>query len=256
MKVIRKNRNYFNTSLDKAALPNAPASKDEARSRWTSFNKDTLFRDLFREQFGLCAYTEVNILDFQKEHDSLKGAHIEHMKPKSIFPQETFDYNNLVLSALDSQDLNLFGKDSRFGGHHKLSVYDENKFISPMDINLESIFSFSSEDGEIFPRYGLTKAEESKAKYTIELLNLNCMYLKNNRKNWLNELQVEIDKLIDIDSKEGLENLAECELCPSDRAFEPINQTLPQLRNFHSASLQLFGELGKQLLISKSPECL
>ena len=256
MRIIKKLTQFSDRHLDQASLPQPPQDSDEARRRWSKLTKDSLYKQLFVEQFGLCAYTELNIQDFRTEQNSIKGAHIEHIEPKSSFPQRTFDYFNLALSALDSEDLAKFNKDNRFGGHHKLSDYDSSRFISPLLSNVNDYFSYSSEDGEIFPNLDLDKDDHTKAKYTIDLLNLNVAYLKNLRKNWLRELQAEIDKLIDTGSVDGLKHLAECELCATERGYTPINQTTNQLRNFHSASLQLFGSLGQQVLNQNCPQCI
>lgn len=247
MRTIKKIR-FSDRNLDQAALPQPPQNSDEAKRRWKNLTKSSLYEQLFVEQFGLCAYTELNIQDFREEHNSIKGAHIEHIEPKSRFPQRTFDYSNLVLSALDSEDLVKFNKGDRFGGHHKLSDYDSGQFISPLLLNVSDYFSYSSENGEIFPNVYLDINDREKAKYTIDLLNLNASYLKNLRKNWLQELQAEIDKLIDIDSVDALKNMAKCELCPYDSDNAAINRVTAQLRKFHSASLQLFGSLGQQVL--------
>lgn len=256
MRAIKKTSQFSDRHLDQAALPQPPQDSDEATRRWSNLTKDSLYKQLFVEQFGLCAYTELNILDFRNEQNSIKGAHIEHIEPKSSFPQKTFDYFNLALSALDSDDLTKFKKDDRFGGHHKLSDYDSSRFISPLLPNVNNYFSYSSEDGEIFPNVGLDASDQGKAEYTIDLLNLNASYLKNLRKNWLQELQTEIDKLIDAGSVDGLKHMAECELCPYDRDYAPINQATKQLRKFHSASLQLFGYLGQQVLNNNCPQCI
>ena len=77
-----------------------PANAHEAETRWQSFKyKAPLSDKLFDEQYGLCAYTELRL----DEDES--GDHIEHVKPKSSFPKNTFDYQNLVLCALSSDAL-------------------------------------------------------------------------------------------------------------------------------------------------------
>lgn len=256
MRTIKKLAQFSDRHLDQAALPLPPQNSEEATRRWSNLTKDGLYKQLFIEQFGLCAYTELNIQDFKSEQNSVKGAHIEHMEPKSSFPQKTFDYFNLVLSALDSEDLSKFQKQDRFGGHFKLNEFDPSLFLSPLLSDIKRFFSYSSEDGEIFPNTELDENEQIKAEYTIDLLNLNASYLKNHRKNWLQELQTEIDKLIDDNATEALTDMAECELCPYDRGYSPIHQTTSQLRKFHSASVQLFGNLGQRVLNENCPQCI
>lgn len=247
MRFVRKSPTYSEWSLEQAALQR-PQTANEARTKWKHFDRSALFKYLFEEQYGLCAYTELNIQDFREEEGSYKGAHIEHIKPKSQFPQQTFDYFNLMLSALDSDDLAKFDMQSRFGGHHKLDSYDGEQFLPPLLPNISDYFVYSSEDGEIFPSMSLSDADKSKAQYTIDLLNLNAAYLKNSRKNWLQELEAEIDRLIDEDAPEAIEFMAECELLPYRRDYPPINAETQQLRRFHTACLQVFGAVGKRVL--------
>lgn len=256
MRSIKKLQSYSNRALDAEQQRGAPQSKQEATTRWKRFDKDLTFKQLLIEQLGLCAYTELNIEDFRAENQSQKGAHIEHIAPKSKHYNDTFNYYNLILSALDDDDLTRF-KNELFAGHHKDNRYDASLFISPLNTNCRDYFSYSTEDGEIFPRKGLEAIENAKAKYTIKLLNLNVGYLKNKRKNWLKELDEEIEKLIDIGAKHGLAQLAECELCTTARDYPPINShPIEQLRPFHSASRQLFGPLGDRVMAAHCASCL
>ncbi|WP_052695919.1 retron system putative HNH endonuclease, partial [Pseudoalteromonas distincta] len=198
--------------------------------------------------------SEINIQDFQKEHSSLKGAHIEHLEPKSSTPERTFDYFNLSLSALDDQDLKKFMRDEVFGGHYKLGIYDANKFLNPCNDDIGHHFSFSTESGEVYPNIKLNSNDREKVEYTIELLNLNSSYLKNLRKNWLKEVSDEIDKLIDANSLNAIEEFAKCELLPFQRQLAHLPITTLQLRPFHNAVTQLFGRIGKKVLIVHAEE--
>lgn len=257
MRTIKKLTHYQNRQLDRETTRDKPQSAQEATKRWQRFNQSTLLKQLLSEQFGLCAYTELNIQDFSAENYSDKGAHIEHLAPKNKSPQRTFDYHNLVLSALDSNDLTTFKKNDRFGGHFKLQNYDADLFISPLDPTCRDHFSYSTENGEIFPNLLLDNLALKKAQYTINLLNLNTSYLKNSRKLLLQELEQEIHKLLDSGSQQGLEKLADCELCTTAREHPLLNShKIDQLRAFHSASRQLFGPLADKVINSNCPACL
>ena len=77
-----------------------PQSWQEATNRWQRFgHKSQVNQYLLDEQYGLCAYSEI------RPDMAGIGTHIEHVKPKSQFPEQTFDHNNLVTSALNSNDL-------------------------------------------------------------------------------------------------------------------------------------------------------
>ncbi len=164
---------------------NPPQDKAEARSQWGSFrDKSQLTALLGKEQYFLCAYSEIEIL----RDNSTVGTHIEHVKPKSRYPQQTFDYKNLVLSALSSEDLkSTIAQREVFGGHHKKSHYDPTLFVSCLDNDCTDYFSYLS-DGRVVPKDNDDNLHRKKAEYTIKLLNLNSPYLVNKRRDWLDVL--------------------------------------------------------------------
>ncbi len=184
----------------------------------------------------MCAYTELALEGFQY------GYHIEHIEPKKINPARIFDYNNLVISALDSDSLTKFTKKDRFGGHYKQKDYDPNLFISPLMPDSERYFEYLS-NGRIQPAQSLTPEDRAKAIYTKDLLNLNAPFLVNSRRKWLMELEDEIAQLLDDDV--ALKQLAECELCA----------TSGRLREFHTAAKVRFGRLGDQVIATVCAHC-
>jgi uncharacterized protein (TIGR02646 family) len=190
---------------------------------------------LYREQYHLCAYTELNL-------DEL-GSHIEHIKPKSRYPECTFDYQNLVLSCFHSVELQHFAYADRFGGHLKcgdnskgeIDKYDPDLFISPLQADCENYFSYEV-NGLVQPNSNLSKEEKKRAIYTIDALNLNAPYLKRERYKVITEmLPIIIDLL---DNPEALRHFVEADLCVTNGKLNP----------FHSARLQQFGEFGQQIL--------
>ncbi|WP_219703475.1 retron system putative HNH endonuclease [Marinomonas lutimaris] len=216
MRVIAKTELGSNVLDRQNTRVGRPQTAEEAKQRWQSFNskKSTVRNKLKIEQQGLCGYTEFNLEHFKSAAnlDALSnGCHIEHIRPKSIYPQETFDYTNLLLSILDVRDEPLFAQDrfigrtiedddshrAYFGGHAKENFYDEEKFISPTDPDCERFFAFLEASGEIVPSPHLDDAEQEKAKYTINLLNLNHPYLKNQRRQRMAEVREDIDKTED-----------------------------------------------------------
>ena len=217
---------------------NPPTTSDQATSRWRSFGyKAEVTQCLLAEQFGLCAYSEVR-------PDQLGlGAHIEHIEPKSANPARTFDYSNLVLSALSSDDLQKIDKADVFGGHAKLSQYDALLFISCLQSDCARYFVYLS-NGNVEPARTLDPSEISKAQYTIDLLNLNSPYLVTQRKNWIDELDELIDEHIQKDM--SLPHLAAIDLVPFNYILSP----------FFTATRQRFGQLAEQLLATDAPELL
>jgi hypothetical protein len=71
--------------------------------------------DYFLEprQYYICAYCEISLNEL--------GKHIEHIKPKSRYPEETFNYQELVLSCIDDKHLQ---RQEHSCGHYKLDNYD------------------------------------------------------------------------------------------------------------------------------------
>lgn len=212
MRFIEK-KSYAGYGLEKAH-ENSPQTAQQARSRWHSFAyKSDLSHVLKQEQYGLCAYSEL-----KTEAQGL-GTHIEHIEPKSLNPQRTFDYNNLVLCALSHEDLATQPDSAIFGGHAKQSDYDETLFVSCLQSDCSRYFVYLS-TGYVIAAESLSENEKQQANYTINLLNLNCAYLVNLRKRWIDE----VDTLIDEHIEKGysLDDLAAIYLQPTSGSLDPF----------------------------------
>jgi len=132
-----------------------PKTSMQAVSRWSRFAYKTELTNLLEtEQYGLCAYSEL-----RPDQSGLRQ-HIEHVQPKSAYPQRTFDYQNLVLCALSHSDLSGRAKEDVFGGHAKLNDYDANQFISCLDANCSHYFRYLS-DGRVVPNNHLDTIEKT-----------------------------------------------------------------------------------------------
>lgn len=176
------------------------------------------------------------------------GSHIEHEKPKSSFPQQTFEYGNLLLSSLTSEDLKHFPGPQQFGGHFKGSKFDAGSFVSPHQVNCRDYFIYSSGNGEISPNLALPADEQQKARSTIDLLNLNAPFLKAERKQWLEEIEEYLEPLLEDVDLESIKQLAETELALTERYDPRLGHTCDQLRKFHSAVRAVFGQLGELVI--------
>lgn len=253
MRYINKLSNTQNVQLDQEIVnKGVPDTEEQASSRWSKFKgKTELSRQLLAQQYGLCCYSELNLTDLAIESNI--GTHIEHEKPKRLFPDRTFDYGNLLLCALASEDLNSFSKERRFGGHYKLGEYDEEKFVSPHDTNCRDYFIYSSGSGEISPNLALPLNQQEKAQETIKLLNLNAPFLKAERKQWLAEIEICLEPLLDASDLESIELLAEVELTLTERYDARLSDKCDQLRKFHSAVRAIFGQLGEKVIQKYCP---
>ncbi|RLV57732.1 TIGR02646 family protein [Parashewanella curva] len=264
MRYIKKNNVGTIRSLIEAQnspqMGGIPQTSSEATKAWKRFRDegDRLFQKLLEEQYGLCCYTELNLAYFKETHDI--GSHFEHEKTKHLYPQKTFDEANLLRCALDSQDLSKYAGKDRFGGHYKdsnnLLAYDPALFISPQSKNCRDFFVYLASDGSIHPKASLPQADNRKAQYTIDILNLNAPFLKAERKRWLEEITDELNKLMDKSAAiADLENLAECELALTNIPHPELNAApFPQLRSFHSATRAIFGGLGEKVIRQKCPQ--
>lgn len=230
MKYIAKRNRQVQCLHDANQSP--PTSSQQAKDQWKDFrSKRELTNILLKEQLGLCAYTELR----PDEVDI--GTHLEHVKPKSKKYELTFDYKNLVVSALSSDDLgNPTHKGDLFAGHAKGNHYDIKQFMSPLSAkNKKSYFLYQS-NGKVVPSPKKSKRYQKKAQHTINILKLNASYLVSQRRRWIEEL----DDLIDsyIDDGVPISDLAITYLIPRDQLLE----------RFFSATRQRFGRVAETLL--------
>jgi uncharacterized protein (TIGR02646 family) len=169
VKYIAKRKRHLDCLYDHNLTP--PSSHLQATKKWRRFSGsrdyELLFDVLLEEQYGLCAYTELR----PEEHGF--SFHVEHVKPKSKYPQHTFDYRNLVLSALCSDDLHTLNMNNSiqiskfFGGHTKRSHFDKKNFLSPLNSVAKRNYFLYQSDGKVVPSPHKTRRYQRKAKHTI-----------------------------------------------------------------------------------------
>lgn len=123
--------------------------------------------ELLRTQDGVSAYTEVPLADSA-------GVHIDHFRKRSLFPHLSFDWVNFMV---DERDNPQYGADFK---DNKVKTDDYEKIVNPADPNPERFFSYMG-NGEMVPADGLSHADEAKAKFTIQIFNLNHPSLKSRR---------------------------------------------------------------------------
>ncbi|WP_413662103.1 retron system putative HNH endonuclease [Microbulbifer sp. CNSA002] len=236
MKFIAKRRKHVDCLYAENQLP--PSTNVEATRRWGRFNDKCHLTDILNEeQYYLCAYTEL-----RPDLEGI-GTHIEHVKPKSKYPSLTFDYKNLVVSALKSEDLQ-FHRGNVFGGHAKKSHFDKRQFKSPLRARVKRNYFLYLSDGRVVPSPSKTKRYQRKVRHTINLLNLNAPYLVNLRKRWLDDL----DDLIDDHLTDGqsIYYLASVDLVPRGG----------KLSQFFSATRQRFGGISNRVLKTEAGDLL
>ncbi|MDR3594430.1 retron system putative HNH endonuclease [Clostridium sp.] len=110
----------------------------------------------------------------------LSESHIEHIKPRDKFPKSFQEYNNIIVSC----------NNKHICGMKKGKDYNE-EFIHPVLENPDEYLDFNLANGEIIPKFTQEETLNYKrAKYTIEILNLNDYKLKEARKTLIDSLEV------------------------------------------------------------------
>ena len=144
---------------------------------WADYNKDGLRSKikeniLVLEQEEYCPYCEKRIYDNE--------GHIEHIKPRDLYPKEFQNYNNLIVSCDEKNSC----------GKYKGNNYNDN-LINPVIDDPAKYFDYNIASGEIIPKNNDESSKEYiRAIYTIETLNLNCYELKEARKALIDILNV------------------------------------------------------------------
>lgn len=137
---------------------------------------------LVAEQNELCGYCERQI--------SYETSHSEHIKPKSIFPQDTFNYENLIASC-DGYFKESIIATQETCGHGKGDEYDSQLFLDPTQVtDIQDYFMYDKEDGKIVANHNKNSADQSKANYMINLLNLNSEAEKTKNTNALPDARI------------------------------------------------------------------
>lgn len=151
---------------------------------WNEFDtgaKLALHQHLWQEQKGLCVYCQQQI-PFKKSKQSSQQicSHIEHIRPRTTYPELTFVYCNLSISCegFNCKTIDKHPK-KEFCEHRKGHEYDEDRFLNPIELReIEDYFEYDIE-GKIHP----TTLFPEKAEYMIKILDLNHPDLIDMRKS-------------------------------------------------------------------------
>ena len=214
---------------------NKPDSDIAAKKAWRRFNKQAIRKSCYKQQFGLCAYTEVSL------DNTVLGNHLEHIAPRSRFPERTFEPHNIILAAMNETYAGRLEKQEQFGGHFKKAIFDDTWFISPFNANCEQYFHYCHITGVVSANNYLSETEQSKAVKTIETLNLNCQHLVDARLKQLTELQEHITTLLD-----SYESAHDQQLAFRHFKTECLAVKERKLPEFISAKRQLFDAIEQQ----------
>lgn len=239
--VLRYIKQRRSSKCLKARRNTPPETTITAKKAWRRTNKQDIRKACYKQQQGLCAYTELSL------DDTELGCHLEHIAPRSSHPELTFASDNIILSTLDDVQSGTLLAHERFGGHYKSEKYSADWFISPFNRRCTDFFAYEV-TGVVNAAAKLDIEEKIKADKTIETLNLNADYLVERRGRSLRALKGEIESLEVKYTYLNLSNLpVTSKEVPADFAqlihttLEPIDRQLPE---FYSAKKQLFERYG------------
>jgi uncharacterized protein (TIGR02646 family) len=181
------------------------------------------FVEVIKELKSLCVFTEVCNYCEQNE-----GGDIEHIFPKSFFPQHTFQWENYILACKQCNSGYKLDKCYVIDAHNNLvqvargtqPVSTIGAFINPRleDPNHFLMLNMLTYTFEILP--GLNKKDNYKANTTLQILALNDRdILKAARKSaakYYFERMERLVKMLNCTSKKNLEKL----LNPYDKYFD------------------------------------
>jgi uncharacterized protein (TIGR02646 family) len=134
--------------------------------------KRELHQSLLNEQGKICCYCQRQI--------ALNSSHIEHLKPQSLYPEESLTYENLLASCQGEDD------PSRKPVHCGHKRQNEPLLITPLDVDCEQLFVYT-DDGQILANPNSMKPIAEM----IELLGLNIPKLQRMRKGAIANLKLE-----------------------------------------------------------------
>jgi uncharacterized protein (TIGR02646 family) len=174
------------------------ASRPQSWNDFTLEIKHTITEHILQNEQKIgsksyCVYCERKIKSYQ--------THIEHIKPKNVFPNLFDKYENLVVSCQSNQSC----------GHAKGNNYND-KFINPVEEDPENFMTYEFSTGEIIPVDNTDQALKERVEYTCDILRLNqCRELVQARKTILVQLFQSADRGISfIDYYDEFLSLINC----------------------------------------------
>lgn len=185
---------------------------------------------ILNDQGGLCAYCETQI-----SAQSVEKQRIEHFHCKSDTTNPAhnwaLDWNNVIGVCLGGSDtdkkvhplpdnLSCDAYKDYLIQKQKLPKACEGYYINPLHLfATSSLFEFDKATGELKPNNSVCQSwqiEESHypttqelVKKTIEILNLNCQRLKDNRLEVLKRYNQQVAKYRKANDRQGLKKLAQ-----------------------------------------------
>jgi len=172
-KIDKNEPNFFIEAKNKVLNPNR-------KEAWSDENiqiiREDLRKHIFKnEQYGLCGYCEKLIKN--------EEYHIDHFRKRSLFPEDTLNYNNLLVSC------NKLDRCAKFKDNKIKNKESNNELVNPVLENPDDFFEYGF-DGAIRPKESLDELNKKRAEATINKFNLNHLTLIEERKKVVNNLLI------------------------------------------------------------------
>lgn len=204
--VIQHEQELTSVNLDEASLLKRKETekldgnlfyKEQIRSTRCIPHWKDLQAQMCQDQGGVCCYCGMKLQFPNTQHYS-----VEHVQPRSKFPELVGEYKNLLLSChsseLERAQLKklIHNKKERKNTLH-CDEFKDNKELhySPLQADCASHFSYKL-NGEV-------KGSDKEAEEDIKTLNLNCHSLKERRREQMlaySFLTKDSQEMLDIDS--------------------------------------------------------
>lgn len=150
-----------------------------------------------QDQGGVCCYCGLKLQFPDTQHYS-----VEHVKPRSKFPELVGEYKNLLLSCHSSEferaqlKETIYSKKERKNALH-CDEFKDNKELNYSPLQADCALHF------LYKLNGEVKGRDKEAEADIETLNLNCHSLKERRRKQMlaySFLATDPKEMLDIDS--------------------------------------------------------
>lgn len=204
--VIQHEQDLTSVNLDEASLLKRKETEElDGNSLYREQIRSTeyiphwkdLQAQMCQDQGGVCCYCGMKLQFPNTQHYS-----VEHVQPRSKFPELVGEYKNLLLSChsseLERAQLKklIHNKKERKNTLH-CDEFKDNKELhySPLQADCASHFSYKL-NGEV-------KGSDKEAEEDIKTLNLNCHSLKERRREQMlaySFLTKDSQEMLDIDS--------------------------------------------------------
>jgi len=169
---------------------NHPTTWDELHENAKEVYFESREHILVIEQNCYCGYTEIIIND-------VTNSHIDHYKKRSLFPRETYKWNNLIVSCNDDE----FGAKYKDNKSH-MTINDYDNLLNPV-IDIAQDYFYYNNFGQIEPKQDLDIETRNKANKTIESFNLSNESLRRKRENIIRQIN-DCKDLLPIETLKGV----------------------------------------------------